>query len=419
MIPAHATMVLGAAAATLSVFLAAPPATGQGATPQAPASGSSGEKKPTEKKPPRPAGYWFGVEKPPAKQKGVIRIAAYNVENLFDERDDPALSGEYDDIKMVTKPTRVKAIADMIRKLDADVLCIEEVESLEALAWFRDTYLKDMGYDHVYSEDVGYYRGVEQACLSRFPIKAHATFVSEDLSDMDAKREGEGWAKKKPDQGQKFQRSPLKLEIDVNGYPLTVYSVHLKAGGKEYEYQRESESLQIVQFVKDELAKNPEANVVVMGDFNATPTQKAAKAFTEGGMRSAYDFRGTKSGNTKELYTTHDSGRAIDFIFMSPGLAADAVDRGFFVLSTMHPESTYRWQDDPEKEKVPAGYASDHCPVAIDVMPKDDKPASAGKAPAKGGKPAKPADPDDDESPAKSSGGEKAKPSAPPSRGED
>ena len=433
MIPVHTTLFLGGAAASLTLLLAgppqgapagaAPPATGQGTKQQGPASGTAGEKKPAEKKAPRPAGYWYGVEKAPAKQKGAVRVAAYNVENLFDDKDDPSLSGEYDDVKMITKPTRVQAIADMIRKLDADVLCIEEVESLEALTWFRDTYLKDMGYDHAYSEDVGYYRGVEQACLSRFPIKAHATFVAEDLSDMDGKREGEGWAKKKPDQGQKFQRSPLKLEIDVNGYPLTVYSVHLKAGGKEFEYQRESESLQIVQFVKDELAKNPEANVVVMGDFNATPTQKAAKAFTEGGMRSAYDFRGTKSGNTKDLYTTHDSGRAIDFIFMSPGLAADAVDRGFFVLSTMHPESTYRWQDDPEKEKVPAGYASDHCPVAIDVMPKDDKPASAGKAPAKGGKSAKPADADDDETPAKSSGGSgggsKAKPASPPARGED
>ncbi|MFM8783623.1 MAG: hypothetical protein ACKOFI_00315, partial [Phycisphaerales bacterium] len=33
-----------------------------------------------------------------------------------------------------------------------------------------------------------YYRGVEQAVLSRFPIRSHATYVQEDLSDMDAAR---------------------------------------------------------------------------------------------------------------------------------------------------------------------------------------------------------------------------------------
>jgi hypothetical protein len=58
-------------------------------------------------------------------------------------------------------------------------------------------------------------------------------------------------------------------------------------------------------------------------------------------------------------------------------------DGGFFVLSTMHPPSDYDWKTDPEKEKVPAGYASDHCPVAIDVTPKDAKPADAKPAAAK------------------------------------
>ncbi|NBX32985.1 MAG: hypothetical protein EBR07_09705, partial [Planctomycetes bacterium] len=266
------------------------------------ASGTgSGSKAAKEPKKIRPAGVWYGVEKAPEKKAGAVRIAAYNVENLFDAVDDPTLQGEYDDIKMATKATRLQAIADEIKRLDADILCIEEVESLEALTWFRDTYLKDMGYAHLYSEDVGYYRGVEQACLSRFPIKSHATFVTEDLTDMDALRDGEGWAGKKPDQAKKFQRSPLKLEIDVNGWPVTIYSVHFKAGGKEFDYQRESEALQTIEFVKQDLAANPAANVAVMGDFNATPSMKAPKTFGAAGMKGAYDFRANKDSGTKDL----------------------------------------------------------------------------------------------------------------------
>jgi endonuclease/exonuclease/phosphatase family metal-dependent hydrolase len=286
----------------------------------------------------------------------------------------------------------VQAIADVIKRLDADVLCIEEIEGLDTLTWFRDNYLKGLGYDHLYSEDVGYYRGVEQACLSRFPIKGHATFVTEDLSDMDQKRDGQGWAGRKADQGKTFQRSPLRVDIDVNGYVLTLFSVHLKAGGRDFEYHRESEALQIIDFIQQAMRDDPEANIAVLGDFNATPSQKAAKAFAEAGLRSAYDFRGVKKGNTKDLYTTHDSGRAIDFIFMSPGLAKDAVDGSFFVLSVTHPASDYDWRKDPDKEKVPPGYASDHYPVAIDVMPKDGaapagKPATAPKAPPAPGTP--------------------------------
>ncbi len=351
------------------------------ATPAASDAPDTTEAVPTKGKKPREAGFWFGVPAAPAKAPGAIRIAAYNTENLFDDKDDPTLSGEFDDIKMVTKPARLAAIADAIKRLDADVLSIEEIESIDALKWFRDNYLKDLGYQYFYSEDVGYYRGVEQAFLSRYPIKAHETFVKEDLSDMEAKRAGSGWAAKKPDQGQKFQRSPLKIEVDVKGYPLTLYSVHLKAGGKEFEFQRESEALQTIQFIQEALAKDPGANVAVMGDFNSAPGGKVIKTFGDAGFRGAYDFRATKKGNTKDLYTTHDSGRTLDYIFMTPGLSADVVNGSFFVLSTVHPSSEYDWKTDPEKEKVPAGYASDHYPVAIDIMPKD-KPVDAVKADA-------------------------------------
>ncbi|NBP51871.1 MAG: hypothetical protein EBU70_11995, partial [Actinobacteria bacterium] len=398
MVPA--THLCGAAALSLALLAApvlqsappkAPAAPKAPSAPKAPAApGTEQDGEARKSKTVRPAGFWYGIPKAPEKKKGAIRIAAYNVENLFDGVDDPKLQGKYDDMTMVTKPGRLEALADAIKRLDADVLCIEEIESLACLTWFRDTYLKDLGYKHLCSEDVGYYRGVEQACLSRYPIVAHKTYVEEKLDDMVEKRDGQGWATKKGESEDKFQRSPLRVDVDVNGYPLTLFSVHYKAGGKDFEYQREGEALQTIEYVKELMKERPGANVAVLGDFNATPGQKTAKAFTESGLRSAYDFRVTRSGNTKDLYTTHDSGRAIDYIMMSPGLADDAVDRSFFVLSVMHPASDYDWRKDPEKEKVPAGYASDHYPIAIDVMPKDGPAKAGGKgdsppAPAKGG----------------------------------
>ena len=87
----------------------------------------------------------FGRPVPPAKAAGTIRLAAYNVENFFDGVDDPTLQGDYDDLPMQTSPDRCAALAQAIRALDADVLGLEEVESEEALRWFRDTYLQGMG----------------------------------------------------------------------------------------------------------------------------------------------------------------------------------------------------------------------------------------------------------------------------------
>ena len=134
-----------------------------------------------------PACAPIGFLKAPAKPKGAIRLAAYNVENLFDGKDDPALKGKDDDLPMATDETRLKNLAAAIKALDADVLALEEVEGKECLAWFRDTYLKDLGYEHLASEEVGYYRGVEQSILSRYPIKSVEIHPEMRISDA-AKR---------------------------------------------------------------------------------------------------------------------------------------------------------------------------------------------------------------------------------------
>jgi hypothetical protein len=156
-----------------------------------PATAQSGAKAPAAGKQAEPRQVSYdgkaapptGVPKPPQKASGSVRLAAFNVENLFDGVDDPKLSGDDDDLPMQTDETRLKNLASIIRQLDADVLALEEVESEACLKWFRDTYLKDMGYEHLASREVGYYRGVEQSVLSRFPIERVETFVDLRLAD--------------------------------------------------------------------------------------------------------------------------------------------------------------------------------------------------------------------------------------------
>jgi endonuclease/exonuclease/phosphatase family metal-dependent hydrolase len=335
----------------------------------------------------KPLEVAYGIQKARPRTKGALRLATYNAENLFDGFDDPALSGEYDDIKESTSEARLKAVAKAICELDADVLCLQEIESKRCLEWFRDTYLKGMGYDYVASEDVSYYRGVEQSVLSRVPIVRTQVYNGEDLviSDMEsrrtpdeAKRLGGEWAKpggKLPDI---FQRSPLKVDLKTkDGYAFTVFVVHFKAGA--FDHQRELEALQTEQFVEAMLKENPDANVAVLGDYNAQPNAMSAKVLriSDDGLVSAFDWRFDKKA-PRERYTTHASGRAIDFIVMSPGLAADAVDGSYFVLGTPHAGSDWDWRK-ADENPPPNGYAADHYPVAIEIMTATDKPASAFK----------------------------------------
>ncbi|MEY3143263.1 MAG: hypothetical protein RLY21_1756 [Planctomycetota bacterium] len=335
----------------------------------------------------KPLEIAYGIPKARPKTKGALRLASYNAENLFDQKDDPNQSGEYDDLKEATSEARLKAVAKAIRELDADVLCLQEIESKECLEWFRDTYLKDMGYDYVASEDVSYYRGVEQSVLSRVPIVKAQVFQGEDLvisdmesrrTDSEAKRLGGTWAKPEGKMPEKFQRSPLKVDLRTkDGFELSVFVVHFKAGA--FDWQRELEALQVELFVEEMLKKNPDANVAVLGDYNSMPNSMSAKSLriSDDGLVSAYDWRFDKKA-PRERYTTHSSGRSIDFIVMSPGLAADCVDGSYFVLGTPHAGSDWDWRK-ADENPPPNGYASDHYPVAIEIMTASDKPASAFK----------------------------------------
>ena len=187
-------------------------------------------------------GHRYGLLQAPSAAEGSIRIGSYNVLNYFDDVDDPALSGEWDDAELASRPGQLVALAAAIRELDADVLALQEVESLDALLRFRDRHLADMGYVHVASLDAGYYRGVEQSVLSRIPITRTLNWPG--LSTADVTRSGADFQPLPDRPLLSFQRSPLMVELRSDeGYEFTLIVVHLKSGGLAHAYRREAEGL--------------------------------------------------------------------------------------------------------------------------------------------------------------------------------
>lgn len=314
-----------------------------------------------------PGSHRFGLEHPLPRRAGTIRIAAYNMLNFFDHVDDPNLQGEWDDLPNATPDDRCRNLAAAIRAIDADIISLEEVESLDALTWFRDTFLPDAGYKYLASKDAGYYRGVEQSIMSRFPITDSKVWLNESLDNVE--REGPGWmAVPAGESHVTFQRSPLMVNVKVSDdYQLTIFAVHHKAG-REFNWHREAEALRIVDFIQQIERQDPKRNILVMGDFNAAPWDKSVRTYLKAGMVDTLDYRIIDKDNPESpQYKTHESDKVFDYILMNSAAYREYVPGSGFVYGTVTPPSNYDYKKDPQ----PPGYASDHYPVVIDITPKD------------------------------------------------
>ncbi|MBC8203244.1 MAG: endonuclease/exonuclease/phosphatase family protein [Planctomycetes bacterium] len=310
----------------------------------------------------------FGLTEAMPRLEGTIRVGSYNMLNYFDQTDDPTLQGKYDDFGDNPGPTsdaRCKELAKVIVELDADILALQEVESKEALEWFNENYLQDMGYDYVVSEEVGYYRGIEQSLLSRFPISDVKTWKNVDLTKVE--RKGGGWTEVPPGEDEiTFQRSPLFVTVQTpDGYALSIFVVHHKAGRNAWH--RELEAVQILRYIEEMSSKNSTQNIAVIGDFNAVPWDRSVRWYFRNGMTDALSHRSSKLkwDDTSPLRITHTSGRMLDYILLNPSALDEYVVDSGFVLGSSAEE--YNWREDP----FPAGYASDHCAIAIDLVPRE------------------------------------------------
>ncbi len=308
----------------------------------------------------------FGVADAPKKAPGAIRLATYNAENLYDSIDDPALSGEHEDMDSVKPESQLKGLAAAIARLDADILCLQELESEAALLWFRDTYLKGLGYEHARSIDAGDARGIEQGVLSRFPIASSRNWPDLPLKGVHPER-----ADAPEGTPIHYHRSPLEVVVRVpagatggDPYELTLLIVHQKSG-RSSGYWREAEATNTAGIVAAIQKERPGVNLAVLGDFNAQPQEPPVTIYSSASLTNPFTA-------ATDRPATHESGRAIDHILVSEGLKAELVPGSWFVLGTPARPAGVDWRTYPP----PEGYGSDHYPVAVDLVPRETSSAS-------------------------------------------
>jgi endonuclease/exonuclease/phosphatase family metal-dependent hydrolase len=152
----------------------------------------------------------------------------------------------------ISKPLdKIKAIRDLIVKVDPDICLFTEVGGAESLENFNTHFLKN-SYKVIH-KDTNSDRGIDMGML----IKPHL----------------EPKSKFKIHKQKVFARGVLELRVDVNNKSLHFLLTHLKSKlnfkGKDFEgrSQRELEVLKMIDIVEN-IHSNKNSQAIVTGDLN-------------------------------------------------------------------------------------------------------------------------------------------------------
>jgi endonuclease/exonuclease/phosphatase family metal-dependent hydrolase len=260
-----------------------------------------------------------------------FRVATYNLEGYLAESTDTRTA----------KSSQAKAkIRESIRALKPDVLALQEMGGTNALLELRDS-LKAEGLDLPNWEHIaGFDTNIHVAVLSKFPFTARRPHTDESFL-LSGRR-------------YRVSRGFAEVDIQVNpNYSFTLITAHLKskravAQADEAELRLEEAKL-LREIVDARLDAKPEANLVVLGDFNDTKDSASTKAVIGRGKRKLVDTRPAERNGDKlpaadsareprnvtwtHYYGKEDSYSRIDYILISPGLTREWVADGTYVLS--------------------------------------------------------------------------------------
>jgi len=281
----------------------------------------------------------------------VFRVATFNVENYVE---DPGS-------RRPLKPEAARAkVCESIAALKPDVIALEEMGSTNALMELQGA-LRKSGLDLPFWDHItGYDTNIHLALLSRFPIAARHPHTNETYL-LGARRFY-------------VTRGFIEEEIKVNtNYKFTLIAGHLKSkvasGIADEQEWREEEAAVLRRIIDARLASDPEARLVVLGDFNDTQDSRAMKSILGRGKTALFDTRpaeragGSAGPQTTgdpaqprrstwtDFYAKEDSFSRIDYILISHGLQKDWRGEETYVLNL--PD----W-----------GVASDHRPLVAGFM---------------------------------------------------
>ena len=276
---------------------------------------------------------------------GTFTVATYNLEFYVDR---PTLSYE-----SKSEPARA-IIRQSIRAINPDVIALQEIGSTNALLELRAS-LKKEGLDFPHWE---YVRGWDTNLHLAFLSKHRFTAVRHHTSETYLHR------------GRRFHvlRGFGEVDIEFEKRAITLITAHLKSKRQSPEADQEELRLEEATLLREKIDQHfqraPNANLVVLGDFNDGVGTRVYSSLIGKGKNRLFDTRPCEQNGDSlpnpnpryeprrivwtHYYAKEDLYSRIDLVLLSPSLRRYYQPERSYVLALKN------W-----------GAASDHRPVCV------------------------------------------------------
>jgi endonuclease/exonuclease/phosphatase family metal-dependent hydrolase len=273
-------------------------------------------------------------------------VATYNVRNYL-VRPVPG--------RKAKSETARKRVVDVLARLKADVVALQEIGGRDALNDLRYR-VRGRGVDYPFYNVMPARDGaINIALLSRFPIVSLRAHTNDQFLVEGARQ----WV----------GRGILEAEIAVDGgYRFTLLVAHLKSKrAVPYALEtelRKREAIVLRRRVEAILEVRPEANLLVAGDLNDEPESTAVRIVKGRGQRALTDLSppvrvlGAREtgppGNWTHHYRREQEHQRLDYVLAGSGMARELLPEACF---TADPPGWFE--------------ASDHRPVVARFVAED------------------------------------------------
>ena len=322
---------------------------------------------------PRPHGAQFSV-------------ASLNLENYFDGMKDTQNDAEplLTPAQLATKQTKVGyAVAQTLGC--PTMLAVQEVEKRVLLLDVAARLVPHCGFEYAISHrESPDARGLDLALMSDpRRVEVQTVQLRQGCSSLETGVVDHTF-ECPPGEQALFSRPPLEVGVLVEGRPLMIFINHFKSK-REGEFEtaplRRAQAAFMASLVKDIMAGDPEAALIVLGDFNDYDHSEVMRILTR--ENQLHDALADVSPQEKYSYNFAGAAQLIDWILVSTPLLQDVVsasiahvnaDFPFSLASDVDSGLPFRASDHDFPLVILEWIADDPEPVPTDIEPANRAP---------------------------------------------